>query len=355
MTLCACAETRDDDELTRTVAEFISAVESQEWDRAWALTSSDAQAEVVALHGLLHGALQAVPLVYPEDLREQAAAAVGRDVVGDISPQAPDVGPRFMSRVLEPTALRFDQQARDGLLSATTTIEGDRASLVTAAGETFTFVRVTEGDAGSETWRSRTVMDILAASEAMSRLREQAEALLAVKEEHEKAWRGSLDPRQPQGAYNRLRQACTASPPDVGTIHSLLDDVARSTLEEALTQARKVQRIVQRRSRLEDRKEAYRRRGISMFVKARTDLQLYAAWAGSETWKRPVPVHAEPTAVERTAETAGKAVVVTSNGERVQMQQHESGMWQLTTHDKELRDALLSPIEERLKALRAPK
>ncbi|MEE2778943.1 MAG: hypothetical protein VYE15_00365, partial [Myxococcota bacterium] len=141
VSFCACAEARDDDDLTRAVSEFISAVESENWDAAWSLTSADAQEELLAFHRLLYDAVTAVPLIYPESSRDTAATAVGRELIAEIKPSDSDLGPQFMSRRLHPSALRFDQQARDGLLSAKSTIEGDRATLVTGAGETFTFER----------------------------------------------------------------------------------------------------------------------------------------------------------------------------------------------------------------------
>ena len=322
----------------------------------WSQAAPSAKAELLDVHARLRSAQKFVPQVYEGSDRDAANQALGIDLLAGLVPGSPEVGPALLDRLLKPEGMRFDQQARDGLLTAKPEITGDRAVLVTGADETFTFERVEEESQDGSTWRCRLVMDVLEKNEPLKQLLANAATMEEKHRRSREAWSAVTDPKTPQGAYNRLRMAVSAKPPDIDTIHRLLDEPTRDALIDALKVSRKAQRIVQRRTKLAERKQAYKQRGLQSYVMTRTDLQLYKEWAKSKEWTPPVDPKSLPlSAAPGIGQREGLTELTLEGGGKALMRLETDGHWRIADHQETIRKALEGPMKELVASLTGSK
>ena len=359
--------------------ETVEALDRGDVKALWEISAPGAQQELLDLHQRLSRALRAVDAIYPPAERPEARAALGERLLQGLDPTASgdQLGPALLSRLLDPAAMRLDDKARDGLRARGAVIEGDKATIHTAAGELFTFERV------DGAWRSRLIADLLEQSAAVDGLRANADAVLEAQAAARKAWQESRDPRTPNGAYNALRAAVSHAPPDGGVIYTLLDDDARDVLVRSLEVARKAQRAIQRKTKRAQRKKLYRQRGLQLFVDAESDRALLEAWALTDDFVPPVGkddppdrVIPEATAAAReaakaaangtpktppgeptatgTAATQGSASarvsLVTTGGTRLAMRRDKRDYWRLTGYAPVLAEHLLARAQRALNA-----
>lgn len=286
--------------MAAALLETVEALDGGDVKALWEISAPGAQKEVLDLHRRLTRALDAVNALYPEGGRAEARAALGEEIFRGLDPSgsADQLGPALLKRLLDPEAIRLDDKARDGLRARGAVIEGDKATIHTAAGELFTFERV------DGAWRSRLISDLLEQSAAVDGLRANADAVLEAQAAARKAWQETRDPRSPNGAYNALRAATAHAPPDGAVLYTLLGDGARSVLARSLAVARKAQRAIQRKAKRAQRKKLYEAHGITLFVGAASDRALLEAWALTDDFVAPVDKDDAPDHVEPPAKTA---------------------------------------------------
>ncbi len=340
----ACSQSEEQKSVAEALDRTIGALESGTLEQLWAMSAPQARDELLALHVQLTEALAVVGEVYDGKEAAKAALAVGKLIVEGIPVGAPEAGPRLLRRLLNPSGLRLDQHARDGLRAERAVIDGAQAEIRTSAGEIFRFERTGDG------WTSRLVMDLLEQDRTLTKMRENARALLESREAKREAWRTSRDPRQPQGAYNLARAAAAAEPPQADVLYALLTDEARAALGEALETARKAQKAVQKGTPRKRRTQVYEKHGIALHVAAGSDRELYDAWAKASGFD-PVTARAAPATVERAPES-DQAVVVAADGARVPLVRAGAGeQWRLASPTKAIREAVLGPAKAALDAL----
>jgi hypothetical protein len=339
----ACAErTPEEAAVHQALDETLAALAASDHGRLWELSPEETRTTLLDLHRLLHEALGAVDEVYAGPERETARAAVGRDLVLDIPPGSPDAGPRLLARIVAVGAIRLDESAIDGVRAGKALVDPESAIIHTPAGEEFAFVR--EGDR----WAPRIVHDLLDSERKVTVLRENARAVLALRDARREAWRRSDDPREPQGSYNLARKALDApGGPDARALYALLDDEARSALAEAMTLAREAQKSVQRRTFKKDREDAYAGAGLTRYVEAESDEALFRAWVEGGSFVPPLPDRSDPASIEGDP-ASGEATVVTSAGGRVPMRRDAKGYWHLGGLAEVLRTALVEPVRKAL-------
>lgn len=346
--LAACSQNEEQKAVAEALDRTIGALEMGTLEQLWAMSAPQARDEVNAMHAQLSEALAAVDEVYSGKEAAKAALAVGKLVVEGIPVGAEDAGARLLTRLLDPTALRLDQQARDGLRAERAVIDGAQAEIRTSAGEIFRFERTGDG------WTSRLVMDLLEQDRTLTKMRENAEALLAAREAKHEAWRTSRDPRQPQGAYNLARGALAKTPPDADVLYALLHDEARQLLGEALEAARKAQKAVQKHTPRKERAAVYEKHAIALHVAAGSDRELYDAWLAASGYAL-LPTKAAPVRVEAGA-GSDQAVVVASDDVRITFRKTKEGdQWRLDAPTEAIRQGVLGPATGSLEALGSDK
>ncbi len=292
-----CALDEEQERVAQALLDTVEALDRGDVKALWEISAPGAQKVVLDLHQRLARALAATDALYPPSERAEARAALGEQLLQGLAPSGPDdqLGPALLGRLLDPEAMRLDDKARDGLRARGAVIEGDKATIHTAAGELFTFERV------DGAWRSRLIADLLEQSVAVDRLRANADAVLEAQAAARKAWQESRDPRTPNGAYNALRAASAHAPPDGAVLYTLVDDEAREVLTRSLEIARKAQRIIQRKTKRAQRKKLYERHGLPLFVGAGSDRELLERWAEEEDFVPPVDKDDPPDRVEPSA------------------------------------------------------
>lgn len=331
--------------------ETVDALRRSDLDALWALTAPDAQAALLGLLARQREALALVPRVYGaqgEQTMATARSALGEALFESVFPDDPKAGPKLLARLLAPELLNFDEHALDGLSSRDITVDRrarpETAIVHTSAGEEFAFVRT---DAG---WRSLLVRDLLLDNPTARALDDAAKKVLTAAAAIDAGWRKSLDPQEPQGAYNLARQALENPVRNAPVVYSLLAEDARAVLLEALQLSRDAQRDVQRKTTRKQRKKAYGAAGLDLYVDARSDRDLLARWAQSGAFVPLLPATDEPVSVEMASDTATEATVLTTGGARIPLVKEADGVWRLAGLAPTLTTALLEP----LRALTAP-
>ena len=337
----ACGQDPEQGPIASALDATVTALEKADWQALWEVSAPDARDELLELHRQIHLALAAAERVYPDANRERARAAVGRDLVTDIPADDPGAGPRLLARLFSPAAMRLDERARDGLYSSSAMVDGDRAIVHTAAGESFTFLRSPEG------WRSRLILDIVEQNPRIAVLRENVRAVLEADKDRAKAWKHSLDPAQPQGAFNVARAAMAESPRNADLLRALLDTAARDALVEAMERGREAQKQIQRQVARRDRPPAYEQAGLKWHVEADSDRALFASWVRSAGFTALAP-DSPPARIDGDPAT-GHLVVVTEADDQVPMVLQD-GTWRLEGLAPRLRTALVAPAMTVLQA-----
>lgn len=342
----SCASQHEEEPgVVEALDSTVAALQHGDMDALWALTDPASQQELIALVRTLHASLQRVPEVYG-DLGEgrvaAARAALGESLVDTIFPDEDRAGPKLLARLLTPDQMRFDGHAMDGVNHHDVTLDAShqpvKAIVHTSGGESFGFVKTDGG------WRSLLVRDMILASGTIRNLADNAAKIERASAERQAAWRQGQDPKTPQGAYNLARAALTEKPANAKLLYSLVDDDARAAVLAALERSREVQRDVQRRTTRRQRRKAYEDAGLTMYVDAKSDRDLYARWARTDGWKPPLTVTDAPIQIDGDMAT-GKVEVVTLSDARVAMVRSDSGFWQLAGQAPILQGALTAPFE----------
>ena len=331
----------------QALEQTVVALGEGDWKTAWLYSAPQAREELLTLHGELHAALEAVETVYPEQSREQARAAVGRDLVADIPVGAPDAGPRLLGRLMAPGAIRFDDKARDGLRARGAIVDGDQAEIETAAGEVFRFQRTEAG------WQARLIMDILDGSDEVKALRGNARAVQEAAASHHAVWKESTDPATPHGAYNAVRAALDADPPRGEVVFAGIDAEARAVVLEALRLSRKAQKSIQRRVTRIERARAYAKHGVTPYRASWKDQELYLYWMTRDDYVAPLTDKTAPVSVE-PGETEAKRIVVTESGARIPLALGADSLWHLEGHKAAAEKGLLAPMQVLMEKLQPP-
>lgn len=339
-----CGGGPEDEAVAKALEETMAAAERGDWQALWDLSAPAAQKRLLELHRKLHEALAAVEWLYPEEERADARDALGEKFVADVPLSAKDAGPQLLERLLDPSRMRLDEKAKDGLLGASATVDGDRAVIHTSAGEEFTFER-TEGG-----WRSSLVMDILEQSRRASLMLENANAIMKAADKHREAWKQSRDPRTAQGSYNIVRGALEAKPPQAKILFTLIAEPERKIVLEALERSRKIQKRIQRRTAKSKRKAAYEKYGLLDFVGTETDLALFTSWTKSERFKPLLAATDAPDKVEGDP-LNGPATVITASGGKVPMVRSKDGYWRLSGLGEAIKEAFHAPLDAAEKQL----
>ncbi|MGB0588986.1 MAG: hypothetical protein ACPGU1_04820 [Myxococcota bacterium] len=344
LTAPACEKDANQIEIAESLNRIVTALDAANWSDLWDESHPDAQDQVLQLHTALSEALDTVSDLYERSEQPIARAALGRDLVADIAVGATDAGPRLLSRLFASGAIRLDEKTRDGLTASSAAIDGDRAVVHTAAGEIFTFGRA------DGRWKSRLLVDMLDQSRPVTTLKESALAVAAAKKAQQDAWASSRDPKTPHGAYNLARSALERTPLDASVVYALLAPDSRAALLEALKLARQAQSRLQKRTTKSQRKAAYAKHGLTVYVGADSDRALYEAWSKMATYVPPVTDASKPASVER-GESDTAATVVTTSGKRVPFARGEDDVWRLTGNLEPIRTALVAPAKATLKKL----
>lgn len=323
----------------------IAALQHADMDALWALTDPASQQELIALVRTLHAALQRVPDVYGDRDGGQVAAArtaLGESLVDTIFPDEDRAGPKLLARLLTPDQLRFDGHAMDGVNHHDVTLDEThqpvKAIVHTSGGESFAFTKTEAG------WRSLLVRDVILTSATVRNLVDNAAKIERAAADREAAWRQARDPKTPQGAYNVARAALSEQPANAKVLYSLLDEDARAAVLAALQRSREVQRDVQRRTTRRQRRKAYEDAGLTMYVDAKSDRELYSRWARTKDWKPPLTATDDPVRVDGDP-TTGQVAVVTLTDARVAMVRGDDGFWHIAGQAPMLEAALKAPFE----------
>jgi hypothetical protein len=340
----ACQRDANQVEIAESLDRIVTALGSANWNALWEESHPDAQDQVIQLHRSLSVALDTVGELYERSEQPLARAALGRDLVGDIPVGGAGVGPRLLSRLFASGAIRIDDKTRDGLTTSSATVDGDRAVVHTAAGEIFTFGR------SDGRWKSRLLIDMLDQSRPVTTLKESALAVEAARQAKQEAWSTSRDPQEAQGAYNLARFALERTPLDAPVVYALLSDECRAALVEALQIARRAQARLQKRTTKSQRRAAYAKHGLTMYVESESDRSLYEAWAKTPTYVAPLLDNSKPTAIERHDDDK-TATVVTHSAKRIELAQGEDGVWRFTGPLAAIRAGLVEPAKTALAKL----
>ncbi|MCB9728348.1 MAG: hypothetical protein H6744_04545 [Deltaproteobacteria bacterium] len=340
----------DDPEQQRVVATFqdtTSALASEDWARLWELSAPEARATVTRLTHDLQAALLLVDSVYPPEARDEARRALGAELLEGVELDAPDAGPKLLSRLLSGSTVDARDGATDGRNASSVTIDGQHAVLHTSAGEEYAFVQTEEG------WRSQLLGDLLGDDMRVAMLRESAAAVRAAEDARQSAWKASRDPHTPQGAYNLARAAASEVPPDAKTLYALLDAPARQALSKAMETARSAQKLVQRRTTRRQRKAGYEEQGLTIYVDVDSDRALYLAWAATPGFVSPLTTTSPPKSLDGDP-SGGEVTILTEGGERVPMVADPQGFWHLAGAATGIETALVAPASRAYEALSAP-
>lgn len=331
-----------DPALSEAVESLRTALSRRDFDALWALTDTPTREALLAGLREADTARSLVPKVWPESDRPTALAALGQSLLAQPeSPEADEstLGPRLLAASLSPEALTFDEGTLEGLAMRDITFDPGpprRALVLTLAGERLSFV----DEAGQ--WKSLLARDLILESASFKSLVAQARKTIALAEERDKAWRMSLDPRTPQGAYNLARAAQERRPVDVDMLFALLDEEARKAIADLIEAARQSQRQIQQRTAKALRKDAYRNAGILHLVDAGSDRELFRKWATGSDY---APLLAATDTPMKLAgdEGSGSVEVLTESGARVPMRKDSDGYWRMAG----LRDRLSAALGPR--------
>jgi hypothetical protein len=348
--IVACgSDHQDSPQVAATLDLTIEAIEKTDYPALWSLTDADSQAELLMIARELQRALGAVDGVYAAAdvaIRDAARRQLGHAFVSGLDVDSAEAGPTLLSRLMHPERLRFDQQTRDGLDNRDITIDDAavpaRAIVHTSAGETLAFVRTPNG------WRSLLVREFLRESATVAELRSNAARVLKAVTDTAQSKLASRDPRDPVGAYNLAVAAVEASPRDGATLYTLLDAPARAKLVEILQLSRDVQRQIQRRTKKNQRRGAYSKAAMTVYVGATTDRQLYERWSRSRDYLGPTGVAGPAKAIEGDP-AAGLVTVRTVAGAGVRMVRDPAGIWHIAEQDAALDKALGTPVRRALR------
>lgn len=337
--LVACgSEHPEEASLSVAVRTTVDALSTRDMVKLWATVDTPTRTNLLQVLREVETARAKVAEVWPAAERARALAALGGDLLDKAGPDDEGRGPRLLGALIDPSQITFTQEILDGLGARDVTVEAgppERASVFTAVGETFVFVRE-----GAE-WRSLFVRDNLSEAGVIPILRENAQRTLALAAEREKAWRATLDPRTPQGSYNLARAAQTKKPPDIDALFTLLDDDGRKALVDMLEAARAAQRTIQQRVAKPNRRDVYNDSGITRLVDATSDRDLYKRWSTSSDFVLPLAATDEPLKVEGPAE-GPDVLVITATG-RVAMHRDSDKFWRIAGARPAIEKALKPP------------
>lgn len=324
--------------LSAAVRATVDALSTRDMAKLWSTVDTPTRTSLLQVMRELTNARTKVAEVWPEPDRARALASLGGDLLDKIGPDDEGRGARLLGALIDPSQINFTQEILDGLGARDVTVEAgppERASVFTAVGETFVFVRE-----GTE-WRSLFVRDNLLEAGVIPILRENAQKTLALAAEREKTWRLSRDPRSPQGSYNLARAAQTATPPDIDALFTLLDDDGRKALVDMLEAARAAQRSIQKAVAKPNRRDAYNDSGITRLVDATSDRDLYKRWAASKDFVLPLAATDEPLRIEGPPD-GPDVFVVTATG-KVAMHRDSDTFWRIAGTRPAITKALKPP------------
>ncbi len=341
--MTCCAAHPDEPAIKEALKTAFTALQGGDLATLWGVSDERSRAQLLDLARQLRNARSKIDQLYsgePDVTKELAHEALGSAIFGDIDPSSDGAGIALLKRLVSTEQLNFDQHAVDGINARDITVDENvspwRAVVHTTAGERLTFVKHADG------WQTRILSDLLDKHPVLMAMATNAKSIDAAVGERQETWRAQRDPKLPQGAYNLARDALTKKPVDTATLFTLLDDRTRDTIKSTLEQSRQAQKAINR-STASNRTGAYASAGLTMFVNATSDRDLYKAWSKSSSWVPPVDQADPPAAVDGDA-ASGRVEVVTKGGKRVSMTRDSQGSWRIAGHDATIDAVLGGPV-----------
>lgn len=214
-----CEEQVEDPALAEAHGELVRALGARDSGALFDLSPPEFRREMEALAGQLAGAARLLDQAYPRADAQVIWRHAGLALL-DAGPTGRDV---FVT-LYGFSGFRWGEDVQNGLAGRSAAIDGDRAVVSTAAGESFEYLRGDDGQwsstLASQTWAGSEVKELLL--ENLEQLHKNAAIVRA-------QIHSVLDPRQVAGAHNTLRQAVAKA--DYERVYSLLDKPVRSDLD----------------------------------------------------------------------------------------------------------------------------
>ncbi len=341
----SCSEEQELHEVTATFERLIESIHEQDADGLWGLTTDHLRRFVTDLNTELNEAERLIRTYFPGWQHDELRSRLALERLGGAAD-----GRELFTRLLELERARADAGVRAGLEHDPPDVQGGHARIRTRAGETFAFIRATDG-----TWRAE-MFDNLRHQPLVVTLRANAQTLRENVAFLREMYRVSQRPSTPEGAFNSLRDALVKGKGRV--VIELLDAPAREVLEQvrdklhaSYTGASSGNSRRVHRQRLQAALAETHLDEVSLEEALASQHSLFQALVDNETLGALFGIDSDSAIYLVRLISRTEAVVVTTEADEFLFESGPTGHWQLAQMDDLLRAALLEPLEAALAAL----
>jgi len=325
-----CGEDEADEGSAVEVAfqSLVDAIRRRDADALYALTTNRTRTFLDSFAKDLGDAERLMRAYFPEWQQQTFAQQLALARLGG----AKD-GRELFARLVDFDRAREGDAVHGGLEHEPAVIQGDTATLKTAAGELFVFV-LEDG-----TWRA-TAYDAVTTLPLVGTLEQNIATLRDNVRRLKELYATANDPKAPEGAFNQLRDALVKG--DGKIVFTLVDDEGRKALgrlRAALT-ALKTLPEAERKDRL----GAAELPGLDLDSATGTDRRLAEALTAMGRLRELIGVDGNSAVHVVRIVSRSEAVVVTTEAEEFAFVAEADGLWHLADVAPLLEDGLLAPL-----------
>lgn len=343
MPLASCQEQKAlDADVVAAFDGFMAAVKARDAGRLYDLSPKPLHERMDALQTELSDLVGRLDSDYPMTDRPEALAAIGADLV-----RGTTSGRDLFVALVDFDAVRLGADAERGLAPAEVRVQEDEATLTTAGGETFQFVRE------DDEWRCTTLLTQLDRYPSLRRLRGNMKTASANLEAWLRATRETTDHGKPEGAFNLVVLSVRRGARMM--IFSLLDEQSLERLKAATKVVAALQAAAEARyPKPSQRAEYLTGRGIAWVERVGDERALFAALWDNGVVKAELPFEADVQLLrsEPGEDKSATVVAKTANGEsRTTFRRNIDGKWRLSSLEAALAREGLRKLEAELRAI----
>lgn len=323
-----CTEETGGNEVEVAFQALVGAMQRKDPDALYGLTTNRVRTFLDALARDLGEAERLVRAYFPEWQQETFAQQLALSRLGGTKD-----GRELFGRLVDFGKAREGDAVADGLEHEPALIQNDTATVRTAAGEVFHFVRE-DGE-----WRT-TVYDAVTTLPILDTLQKNIQTLRENVRRLRELYATANDPRAPEGAFNQLRDALAKD--DGKVVFTLVDEEGRKTfgkLREALV-ALKGLPEPDRVARL----AAADVGALELADATTSDRRLAEALTSAGRLRDVIGLDAGSAVHVVRIASRSEAVVVTTEAEEFAFVLEADGLWHLADVAPLLSEALLGPL-----------
>lgn len=323
-----CEEETEGNEVEVAFQSLVDAVQRRDATALYALTTNRSRAFLEDLARELAEAERLTRLYFPEWQQEAFTQHLALTRLGG----AKD-GRELFAKLVDFDKVREGDAVVEGLEHEPPVIQNDTATVKTAAGEVFLFVRE------DGTWRT-TVYDAVLTLPVLETLKTNMTTLRENVARLRDLYGSARDPKSPEGAFNELRDALAKG--DGRIALTLLDEEGRKAVSRLREALQKVKDLPEpdRKSRL----AAAELGALDLATVLASDRTLAAALAASGRLRELIGVDATSAIHVVRITSRSEAVIVTTEADEFAFVLEKDGLWHLADVAAALDEALTAPL-----------